>query len=192
MKLSLPSGTVQILLGNRLLDGSDLYDGNYQYLYWYTVFQSPVVTITPPGTGNPPTCMPVAEMSGCQISGSATASSSENALQTPNLAIDGNITTYWNAGATSGTITVTFASGVSMKGLYVNTVASPASSESYTVSVLHNGQWVSEGTTTESIGVSQAQYFIPLPAGTYDGVRLAVGSSSNWVQIYEITTAPSS
>ncbi len=188
LKLSFPSGTVQVLLGNRLITGSDLLSGNVQLLDWYAVFQSPVVTITPPGTATLAICVPVTGMSGCQINGSTVTGSGTE----PGNAIDGNLTTAWAAGSTSGTLTVTYPSGVPMTGLYVNTSACPASSESYTVSVLDNGQWISEGTTTESIGTSQATYFIPLPAGTYDGVRLAVDSNSSWVQIYEVTVAPKS
>lgn len=191
--LSLPGGVVQVLFGNQLSVGSDLLNGNPQYLDWYTIFQSPVATITPPGTATLDTCTAVTGMSGCQIPGGATATANSSYdSQTPNLAIDGNLTTSWSAGATSGTLTVTFPHGVPMAGLYVDTQASPASSQTYTVSVLDNAQWVSEGTTTVSVGTSPGVVFLPLPAGTFDGVSLQVSDPSSWILIYEITTAPAS
>ncbi|MGC8489678.1 MAG: hypothetical protein ACP5QO_15870, partial [Clostridia bacterium] len=104
----------------------------------------------------------------------------------------GTIATWWNAEATSATLTVTFPYGVSLAGLDVYTVAGPASSETYTVSLLDNAQWISGGTTTVAVGTSPGQVFIPLPAGTYDAVHIAVASSASWVQIYEITTVPPS
>ena len=193
--VTVPSGTVQVLLGNQLFAGSWT-----DAIAWSTVFQSPTATVTTASTATLATCTAVTGMPGCQMPSGSTATATSPGTtdgyygtQTPNLAIDGNVTTYWSAGALSGTLTVTYPSGVAMTGLYVNTVAGPASSsESYTVSVLDNGQWISEGTTTELIGTSQATYFIPLPAGTYDGVRLAVDGGSSWVEIYEITTDPAS
>ena len=191
--LSLPAGAVQVLFGNTLFPGSDLSDGYVQFLDWYTVFQSPVATITPPGTATLDTCTAVTGMSGCEIpSGSTATASSSYDSQTPNLAIDGNLTTSWSAGAISGTLAVTFPHGVPMAGLYLDTEAGPASSETYTVSVLDNAQWVALRTSTVSIGTNPQQVLIPLPAGTYDGVRVQVSDPSSWILIYEITTAPAS
>jgi hypothetical protein len=121
-------------------------------------------------------------------SGSVASASSSYSTNTPNLAIDGDLSTYWNAGGYSGSITVTFPSAQTIDGLRIAATASPATNETYSVYGIQGASSTLIGSAT--LSVPQGINILPaimLTAGTYDGIEVQVNGMSSWVAIAEMS-----
>ena len=117
----------------------------------------------------------------------ATATGSYQA-NTPDLVIDGNPGTYWNAGGYTGSITVTFPSALLLSGVRFITVASPSATETYTIYGITGGNPTMIGSQQLAVpaGASLAAP-ISVTQGTYDAIRIDVSSSGSWAALAEIS-----
>lgn len=117
----------------------------------------------------------------------ATATSSYSS-NVPSLAVDLDPGTYWNAGGTSGSLTITFPKPQLVSGVRIATIASPASSETYTIYAISGSVASQIGTGT--FNVPQGLTINPtiaVPPGTFDGIRVDVSSSPSWSAIAEVS-----
>lgn len=117
----------------------------------------------------------------------ATATSSYQS-NVAGLVVDLDPGSYWNAGGTSGSITITFPKPQLVSGVRIATIASPASSESYTVYAISGS--VASQIGTGSFNVPQGLTVNPtisVPPGTFDGIRIDVSSSPSWAAIAEVS-----
>ncbi len=134
-------------------------------------------------------CAKDASLGGVGVPAGSTASATTSySTSTPNLAIDGDTTTYWNAGATTGSLTVTFPSATTFDGVHLECAALPASSETFTITGYQSGTPAQIGTSTQTVaqGVS-ALAPISVTAGAYDAIKIDVTSSQSWVAIAEVS-----
>lgn len=117
----------------------------------------------------------------------ATATASYQA-NTPDLFVDGNPGTYWNAGGYTGSITVAFPKAVTLDGVRFLTVASPQATETYTVYGITGGNPTNIGTATVSVpaGLGLAAP-IAVTLGTYDAIRVDVSSQGSWAALAELS-----
>ena len=113
----------------------------------------------------------------------ATASASLSADATPDKAIDGDITTRWNAGTFTGWITLTFPAPVAISGLRLHVHASPETTESYTVTSSSSATPI--GSATADV-LPQPGIVLPdilIPPASYSDITITVNGGSSWVTI---------
>ncbi|NEW09500.1 hypothetical protein GK047_26545 [Paenibacillus sp. SYP-B3998] len=109
-------------------------------------------------------------------------------------AIDGDLTTYWNSGSSSGTIQLNFTSPTPISGVQIAANAFPETSEVYTIYGLSNDKWtrISPPTTLSVKWNSQYKPTILDPIsvtpGFYSGIKIQVNAAGySWVAISEIS-----
>ena len=125
---------------------------------------------------------------GVPAGSSATASGSYNS--TPADAIDGNLGTVWNSGGFTGSITITFASPVTLDGVKLYVDALPTTSETYTVFGIQDQQTTELAQSTQTASQNgNALQTIAVPNAAYDGIRIDVQGNASWVAINEIAFA---
>ncbi len=120
----------------------------------------------------------------------ATASTSLAADATPDKAIDGDTTTRWNAGTSTGWITLTFPTPVAISGVRLHVHGVPETAETYTVT---------GPSSTTAIGFQMAdvppQPGVVLPdilvtPGSYSSITITVDGGAAWVAIDAIWILP--
>jgi hypothetical protein len=120
----------------------------------------------------------------------ATASASSAADATPDKAIDGDITTRWNAGDYTGWITLTFPAPVAISGIRLHVHASPETTESYTVTSSSSTTPIGSATgdVTPQPGLVLPDIFVP--PGSYSDITITVNGGASWVAIDAIWLLP--
>ena len=137
----------------------------------------PPVDTTPPDT-TPPTC-------GTPSGSTATASGAY--MSAPGDAIDGNTGTIWNSGDYSGSIDIHFPRAIYFDRVRVAGNSLPDCSEPYTFSGFTAGAGGTIGSATLSVtGSVDWAPTVPVTPGTYDELRVDVGTSASWIAIAEI------
>ena len=123
---------------------------------------------------------------GMPAGSTATATSSYD-VNTPDLTIDGDITTYWNSGGTTGSLTITFPAAQTFDAVRISVTALPTCDETYTITGFQDANPVLIGSSTQSAveGGSILQP-IAVTAGTYEAIRIDVSSTQSWVAISEV------
>jgi hypothetical protein len=123
---------------------------------------------------------------GVPAGATATATSSTS-TDLPSQAIDGDQSTYWNAGGFTGSITVAFASPVTIDGVHLWVTALPTTSETYTVFGIQdaNTTQLAQSTQTAQQGGGALQT-IAIPNAAYDAIRVDVVGNQSWVAIVEM------
>ncbi len=123
---------------------------------------------------------------GVPFGATATATSSTT-TDLPSHAIDGDQNTYWNAGGFTGSITVMFASPITIDGVDLWVTALPTTDETYTVFGIQdaNTTQLAQSTQTAQQGGGALQT-IPIPNAAYDGIRIDVVGTQSWVAIVEM------
>ena len=124
-------------------------------------------------------------------SGSAATASASYAANTPDLAIDGDVATYWNAGGYDGTLTITFGSQQTITGIRVAAVASPTTTETYTIVGLVGTTSNTIGSATPTVGGGVLPAISVTP-GSYDAIQIQVAGMASWVAIAEVSLITSS
>lgn len=129
-----------------------------------------------------------AGMGGIGIPANSTATGGSYQSNTPDKAIDGDLGTYWNAGGYAGSITITFPSPQTFSGIRIASVASPGSSESYTITGYQNNtpQMIGAATVQVPAGVSIVAPISVTP-GAYDQIRIDVTAGSSWAAMAEVS-----
>jgi len=135
----------------------------------------------------------------------AGTSASGSSEYSPNVfanAIDGNLSTFWSASGTSGSLVLTFSSPVELSSLGIEAGASPATYEDYVIDVESGGVWrYGVVSVVEYIvypaNSSQYNFFVvSLPSAYYQAVEISVSPSScpnglcSWPGIFEVTANP--
>jgi hypothetical protein len=138
----------------------------------------PPDTTPPPTDTTPPTC---ATPSG------STATASGAYMSAPGDAIDGNLGTVWNSGDYSGSIDIHFPHAIYFDRVRVANNSLPDCAEPYTFSGYLGGTGGSIGSATLSVtGTVAWAPTVSVTPGSYDELRVDVGTSSSWIAIAEI------
>ena len=127
---------------------------------------------------------------GMPAGSTATATTSYGA-NTPDLAIDGDFNTYWNAGDFNGSLTITFPSSQTFDAILLRVNALPTTDETYTIwGQQDQNPFVQIGQSTESAQQGGGNLTpISVTPGAYDAIRIDVAGGSSWVAIMEVALA---
>jgi hypothetical protein len=121
-------------------------------------------------------------------SGTTATASGSYSSNTPDKAIDMDLSTYWNSGGYSGWIQLTFPSPQTIDGVRIAAVASPPTNETYQVYGITNNNPTLIGSATLSVpGSISVLPPISLTQGAYDGIKLVVGGNASWVAVAEVS-----
>ena len=133
---------------------------------------------TPPPDTTPPTCA---------TPGGSTATASGAYSSAPGDAVDGDESTSWNAGDYTGWLDIVFPHAIYFDRIRIAATALPECIEPYTFTGYLAGASTPLGSA--SIDVPEGTDWVPtvpIPAGTYDELRIDVGSSASWIAIAEV------
>jgi hypothetical protein len=120
--------------------------------------------------------------------GTVATASGMTAGQTPSLAIDGHLQTYWNGGGMLESLTLTFPTGQTFSGVVIAASASPTSSETYTITGTEAGILKNLGMATMNVPATNTVLpVIPVTPGTYTDITFHVSAVSSPVIISEVT-----
>lgn len=120
--------------------------------------------------------------------GTVASASGSYMTQVASLAIDGNPATYWNGGNTLESLTLTFPAAETFSGVAIIASASPASSETYTITGHQAGVLMNLGMATLSVPTTETVLpSIGVTPGSYTDITLHVSSTDSWVAIAEVT-----
>jgi len=138
-------------------------------------------------------CVPDGALGGIGIPAGSTASATTSySTNTPDQAIDGDLGTYWNAGGTTGSLTITFPSPQTFDAVRLGVTALPTSDETYTISGMHDATQSQIGQSTQSAPQGGSVLSpIPVTSGTYDGLVIDVTSTQSWVAITDVSLVTS-
>jgi hypothetical protein len=122
--------------------------------------------------------------------GTVATASGDYSTATPNLAIDGNIATGWNAGGYTGWIELTFPTPLAVDGLRLAVAPSPTATETFTVTGFKGTASLSIGSWTETIEGNIGPVIVPpmlFAVGSYDAIRIDINGGASWVAANEIS-----
>lgn len=133
-------------------------------------------------------CTPDAALGGIGLPAGTTATATTSYdVNTPDLAVDGNLGTYWNAGDLTGSLTITFSSAQTFDAVRIRATALPTSDETYTLTGYQDAVQVQIGQSTQSVAQGSSVLApIAVTAATYDAIRIDVTSTQSWVAITEV------
>jgi len=133
-------------------------------------------------------CDPDGALGGVGLPEGTTASATTSyETNTPDLAIDGDPSTYWNAGATTGSLTLTFPSPQTFSGVKLDVTALPACAETYAITGFQNDVPIAIGQSTQNVPQgSTVLQTIGVTIGTYDAIEIDVSSTQSWVAIGDV------
>jgi len=131
-------------------------------------------------------CTPDAALGGIGVPAGSNATASGSYNSTPTDAVDGTLGTVWNAGGFTGTITIMFASPVTLDGVKIYANALPTTTETYTIFGIQDQQTTQLAQSTQNVDQGSQLATIAVPSAAYDGIRLDVQGNASWVAINEI------
>jgi hypothetical protein len=122
----------------------------------------------------------------------------------PANAIDGNLSTSWNSGGYTGSISLQFPTPQAITGIRIAAQAGPGTNETYAVMTLADAdsgatmigsatEMVNTGTTTEmvdaggTLGTITIEPAIPVTPGAYAGITINVNGMASWVEIVQVS-----
>jgi len=144
-----------------------------------------IFEVEPPPDTTPPDTTPP---DGCGIPTGTTASASGSYMSTPDLAIDGDPGTYWNSGGYTGWLLLTFPKAQTIDSVTIKAVASPDTSETYTIYGTKSGAESVIATATLAVsGGSTVLGPIAVTKDSYDAIKIDVGGSLSWIAIADVT-----
>jgi hypothetical protein len=114
------------------------------------------------------------------------ASSSRDDLHLPKFAIDDDLSTAWNAGATSAEIWFTLPEPAELSALSLLVEATPDSTATYTVFSLEGGFWFEVGLTEAFITGLPTAVRVPLTQASYQTLRVVIDIGTSAVAAWEI------
>lgn len=108
-------------------------------------------------------------------------------IQPPELAVDGDLATAWNAGASSAQIWFTLPEPLALSAVSLHVTASPSSQAAYLVSALQGGVWSEVGRREAFLADRQVTLVeIDLPEQPYQVIRIDANIDPSHAAIYEI------
>jgi hypothetical protein len=116
----------------------------------------------------------------------ATADVFANDANAPGLAIDGDLTTQWNAGQTTGALTLTFPTPIMISSIRIHSDALPVGDETYTVTEGSNPSPIGVATRTVPLSPGAPLPDIQVTPGVYGSITVSVDGGQSWVGIDEI------
>jgi hypothetical protein len=106
------------------------------------------------------------------------------------MAIDGDLKTHW-LGDYSAWLELRFPMPVFLNGLRLAAYASPAASESYTITSVASGATIGSATlavpATADVTKPTVLPAIPVTPGSYAGIRISVNGGASWVNLHEVS-----
>jgi hypothetical protein len=118
----------------------------------------------------------------------ATANASYAPSCTPDLAIDGVMTTGWNSGGFSGWLKLQFPKPTAITAVHIVAGAKPTTNENYTITS-DSQATIGLGTRQVVSGPDTGSMLDPIyvSPGTYSSITITVNGSDSWVQILELS-----
>jgi hypothetical protein len=120
--------------------------------------------------------------------GTVATASSTYSTYTPNLAIDGDLTTLWNASTYTGWLQLAFPAPVAITGIRLASQATPATNTDYSVTPIASTTVI--GSATDFVSPSttvEIQPALSVTPGTYSGLIINVNGEASWVVIAEVS-----
>jgi hypothetical protein len=115
-----------------------------------------------------------------------TASASFSSDHGPDKAIDGDVTTQWNSGDSTGSITLTFPAPLMVSSIRIHSDALPAGDQTFTVTADGNCAPIGSATLTVPLAPGAALPDIQVTPGMYSSLTISVDAGSSWVGIDEL------
>ncbi|MBI2390903.1 MAG: hypothetical protein HYV09_15030 [Deltaproteobacteria bacterium] len=143
-----------------------------------------------PGDVAPEAIFPVedaGEKGLCGTPAGTTITASGSYSSTPEMAIDGNLDTYWNSGGYTGSVRLKFAGAIRFDRVRLAATALPACDETYTLVGWVGGAPTTIATATRSVpSVGAWLPTIEVTAGTWDELSVEVAKAASWITLGEI------
>ena len=137
------------------------------------------VDTAPVDTGPPP--------GPCGVPKGSTATASGSYASTPDLVLDGKTETYWNSGGYTGWIKITFPSPIRLDRVRLAGLATPACSETYTLTGHQGATDVPLGVVTRSVGAGGwLNPAVEVTRDLYDAITVDVGKAASWIAVGEV------
>jgi hypothetical protein len=123
----------------------------------------------------------------CATPAGTVATATSAYMSSPDVIVDGSLSTVWNSGGYTGTVRLSFPSALSLDRIRVAANALPATDETYTITGFSKGAPTSLGSFVRSIGGS-TDWAAPIevPRGAYDEVLIDIGTSASWITLAEV------
>ncbi len=133
-------------------------------------------------------CDPDCALGGIGLPAGTTATATTSyQTSTPDLAVDGDPSTYWNAGDVTGSLTITFPSPQTFDAIRIEAIALPISNETYAITGFQDAVPIAIGQSTQSVPQGSTVLApIGVTIGTYDAIEIDVTSDASWVAIGEV------
>ncbi len=108
---------------------------------------------------------------------------------TPQKALDGNLGTYWNSGANTGTLTVKFPGPVTFDRVRIAAFGVPATSHTYGFAASSGTNVTHIGTATRAVPNATAAWLetIVVTRGAWSSLTVDVSMSQSWIALAEVT-----
>jgi hypothetical protein len=118
----------------------------------------------------------------------ATANASSTPSSTPDLAIDGDMTTTWSSGASSGWLKLQFPKPTAITAVQIVAGSKPTDKVTYTITS-DSQATIGSGTREVISGLAYGSMLDPISVspGTYSSITITVNGSVSWVQIVELS-----
>ena len=106
----------------------------------------------------------------------------------PQNAIDGDLSTLYNASSGNSTLEMKFPKSIELNFVQMSIANTPPVSNRFVIYGLSNGEWIKIADATRK---AEAKYFIVEPIDTtlgfYDGLKIEITASGSWAALNEIT-----
>jgi hypothetical protein len=120
--------------------------------------------------------------------GTVASTSGSYLTNTPEMAIDGVLSTAWNSGGFSGWLQFHFPKPTAITAIRIHASAKPTTNEIYTITTDFQKPI---GTATRQVLADTVAGItldpIPVTPGTYSDITITVNGGASWVQIHELS-----
>jgi hypothetical protein len=123
----------------------------------------------------------------CATPAGTVATATSSYMSTPDIVVDGSLSTVWNSGGYTGTVRLAFPSAISLDRIRVAANALPDTDETYTITGFSAGAPTSLGSFVRHVtGSNDWVAPIEVPRGTYDDLLIDIGTSASWITLAEV------
>jgi hypothetical protein len=129
----------------------------------------------------------------CATPAGTVATATSSYMSTPDIIVDGSLSTIWNSGGYTGTVRLAFPSAISLDRIRVAANALPDTDETYTITGFSAGAPTSLGSFVRHVtGSNDWVAPIEVSRGTYDEILIDIGTSASWITLAEVMVYDSS
>jgi hypothetical protein len=123
----------------------------------------------------------------CATPTGTTVTASAAHMSTPDMVVDGTLSTVWNSGGYSGWVRLTFPKPTLLDRLRIAANALPDCDHVYTIKGTSGGSETTIGTATRSVtGENKFLPPIEVARGTYDELLVEIAPTASWIALGEI------